>query len=104
MQGTTPSATRVLATVQGGRTAGDLVWGPAFQQPPAPRIRTLREALLRLEAAPAEELDRVTREALDLCSHRLDAWISSLAWERLAATRAAGSAGLHVGAYGGSKR
>jgi hypothetical protein len=100
VQGTTPSATRVLATVQRGRTAGDLVWGPAFQQPPAPRIRTLREALLRLEAAPAEELDRVTREALDLCSHRLDAWISSLAWERLAATRAAGSAGLHVGAYG----
>jgi hypothetical protein len=100
VQGTTPSPTRVLAVSRLGKTAGDLVWGPGMQQPPAPRIRALLQALALLDSLPTEDLDRVARQVLDLCSHRLDAWIGSLAWQRLAATRAAGAAGLHVGAYG----
>jgi hypothetical protein len=100
VQSTTPSPARVLATIRAGKTAGDLVWGPAMQQPPTPRIRALSGSLARLESLPAADLDRLTREVLDLCSHRLDAWIGSLAWQRLAATRGAATAGLNVGAYG----
>ena len=37
---------------------------------------------------------------LDLASHRLDAWVTSYATQRLAAMRAAKPAGLVVGAYG----
>ncbi|MFF0488756.1 LysM peptidoglycan-binding domain-containing protein [Nocardia sp. NPDC004068] len=39
-------------------------------------------------------------ELLDLGSHRLDAWITSLATRRLARTRASGGAGIRVGGYG----
>src|SRR5262249_11035145 len=35
---------------------------------------------------------------LDLCSHRLDAWLTGVAWQRLRALPRGG--GLHIGAYG----
>src|SRR5439155_22118465 len=39
-------------------------------------------------------------ETLDTCSHRLDAWITSLAARRLGQMRADAPAGVHVGAFG----
>ncbi|WRZ87934.1 hypothetical protein OHB54_01930 [Streptomyces sp. NBC_01007] len=47
-------------------------------------------------------LERLLGECLDLVSHRLDAWITSLATARLAAMREPSRrpAGLHLGAYG----
>lgn len=44
--------------------------------------------------------DSVLREILDVFSHRLDAWITSFAAERLAAMRTATPDGLVLGAYG----
>jgi hypothetical protein len=47
-------------------------------------------------------IERLLGECLDLVSHRLDAWITSLATARLAAMRAPSRrpTGLHLGAYG----
>jgi hypothetical protein len=53
-----------------------------------------------LATLPSAELDRRFGETLDSCSHRLDAWITSLATARLAALRAAAPTGCHVGAFG----
>lgn len=99
VQGVSASSIRVLQISRGGRTAGDFVWGPQATVR-SPRLSVLIDALSLLASQPAAELDRLARQALDLCSHRLDAWITSLAWRRLAATRALGTAGLYVGAYG----
>jgi hypothetical protein len=57
-------------------------------------------AVQRLGQLPADRLDQLTREHLDACSHRLDAWILGLADERLTAMRAAHPSGVHLGAFG----
>ncbi len=48
----------------------------------------------------AEVLERLFTQVLDTCSHRLDAWISSLANQRLAAMRDYKPNGIYLGAYG----
>jgi IPT/TIG domain len=58
----------------------------------------LRDAIATLAAMPANQLERLMSEALDLCSYRLDAWIGSFASARLAAVGSAG--GIHLGGYG----
>ncbi|MEQ9112701.1 MAG: hypothetical protein RID94_00450, partial [Miltoncostaeaceae bacterium] len=70
---------------------------------PAHAVDTLAETLAALEhlaGVPTAQLDRLLCETLDLAGHRLDAWVTSLATERLRAMRATGSPGLHLGAYG----
>ncbi|WP_319461384.1 hypothetical protein [Micromonospora sp. RTP1Z1] len=57
-------------------------------------------AVQRLGELPTDRLDQLTREHLDVCSHRLDAWILGLADERLAAMRVAHPTGVHLGAFG----
>ncbi|MFE2581533.1 hypothetical protein [Streptomyces sp. NPDC059378] len=51
---------------------------------------------------PFTVLERLLGECLDLASHRLDAWITSLATVRLQAMRSASRrpTGVHLGAYG----
>src|SRR6185503_13194592 len=49
---------------------------------------------------PTAELERLFGETLDCCSHRLDAWATSLATQRLGELREANPAGVYVGAYG----
>lgn len=58
-----------------------------------------KRALRRLARCPTAELERVFSETLDLCSHRLDAWITSLSTHRLAQMRETTPRGCHVGAY-----
>ena len=57
-----------------------------------------------LRGVPTARLERLLAEHVDLCSYRLDAWLTGLAHERLATLRAAGEReqrrGLHVGAFG----
>ncbi len=55
---------------------------------------------LRLSQIPAERLDQLLFEHLDVVSHRLDAWLTGLATERLAEMRQATPRGAYVGAYG----
>ena len=58
------------------------------------------EAVARLAAADPVELEWLLRETLGLGSHRLDAWHTSLATERLASLREAQPDGLYVGSFG----
>ncbi len=51
-------------------------------------------------AFPKAARELLLRETLDLCSHRLDAWITSLATKRLAELRAEQPQGLSIGGYG----
>lgn len=63
------------------------------------QLRPLRHAVERLAACPSAELERLLTETLDTCSHRLDAWITSLYTERLEQMRDAQAQGCHLGAY-----
>ena len=59
-------------------------------------------ALQHLEELPSATLDHLLSETLDIASHRLDAWVTSLATMRLSRMRGptAKPTGAHLGAYG----
>jgi hypothetical protein len=57
-------------------------------------------ALEHLEHLPSATLDHLLSETLDIASHRLDAWVTSLATMRLSRMRADKPTGAHIGAYG----
>lgn len=59
-----------------------------------------RAALRSIVGIPTAELSRLFTETLDVCSHRLDAWITSVASRRLAQMRARRPMGIHLGGYG----
>lgn len=65
-----------------------------------PEYAPWREAVLRLAATPRAELERLLTETLDVCSHRIDAWESSLYHQRLADMRRLRPEGCHIGAWG----
>ncbi|MGE5827757.1 MAG: hypothetical protein ACM30G_05245, partial [Micromonosporaceae bacterium] len=75
--------------------------GDVLDTQPQPPLTAVRDAIAGLAGTPVEVLERAAAETLDLCSHRLDAWITSYAQRRLSAIRgAAAGGGLHLGAYG----
>jgi hypothetical protein len=59
-----------------------------------------RAALDVLAALPVDQLELRFRETLGLATHRLDAWFTSIARERLDAMRARRAGGIHLGGYG----
>ena len=64
-------------------------------------ITEVRRSLGYLSRLPTAELDRLVSETLDLCSHRVDSWVSSLATRRLQTEmRPANPSGSHVGGFG----
>lgn len=63
------------------------------------QLGPLSDALELLAMRPTAELERLLTETLDTCSHRLDAWVTSLFTERLHAMREARPIGCYVGAY-----
>jgi hypothetical protein len=66
-----------------------------------PAFGEFRASLAYLKDRPGDALERVFAETLDLCSHRLDAWITSLATRRLKwLRREKGADGIYIGAYG----
>ncbi|MDK1361915.1 hypothetical protein QNO00_16815 [Arthrobacter sp. zg-Y1219] len=68
---------------------------------PRPAVTTEhRTAITAFAGLPADRMTALTREHLDLCSYRLDAWIGGLAHRRLRALRTAKPRGAQVGAYG----
>src|ERR1019366_628253 len=79
-------------------------------QSPFARLADLRASFDRLATLPTAELDRLLTETLDVASHRLDAWVTSLATSRLMSERApaggetgqapAAGAPLRTGGYG----
>lgn len=72
----------------------------AADHPGAALLDEMRKSLDHLAAVPATQLDGLLRETLDLASHRLDAWITSLATARLGQLRRRRPSGLLVGGYG----
>ena len=69
----------------------------------APHVATFfefRESLAHLQTLSAAKLQRAFAGTLDLCSHRLDAWITSFATKRLAGVRKENQSGNLLGGYG----
>jgi hypothetical protein len=62
-------------------------------------MTSYQEALRVLQALPTAELQRLLTETLDVCSHRIDAWITGLYSARLDAMREETPGGVHLGAY-----
>jgi hypothetical protein len=59
------------------------------------------EAALRTVAAvPLPRIAELVMEVIDVYSHRLDAWVTSLASRRLSRLRESGTAGVRFGCYG----
>ena len=52
-----------------------------------------------LGGRPSAVVDRLAREVIDTCSHRLDAWITSYATRRLDSMRQQTPTGVHLGGY-----
>jgi hypothetical protein len=63
-------------------------------------VADFRAALGTLATAAPDVLERHLKQYLDATSHRLDAWVASLAARRLAELRAATPEGVTVGGYG----
>jgi hypothetical protein len=63
-------------------------------------LAATRQALRGLSGVDGATLEQLLHETLDLASHRLDAWITSLATRRLEALRAASPKAVMVGGFG----
>ena len=82
----------------------DATWRTA----PVDQLRSVRAAVGVLRAVldrsagadPIAELERLLRESLGLAMYRLDAWVTSIATERLARRRRSRPAGIQIGSYG----
>lgn len=72
----------------------------AFDTPALQPLGQLREALGHLQHLPPARLEQLLKGTLDVASHRIDAWITSLASRRLHALRQSQPTGLRVGGYG----
>ncbi len=91
-------------------SAGEFLHTAALQiasghppMPPVPEAEPIAEYMGYLEALqglPTAELDRLFSETLDCCAYRLDAWITSLVTQRLAAMRQQIPTGIHIGGFG----
>ncbi|WP_421789150.1 hypothetical protein [Hyphobacterium sp.] len=75
-------------------------WERRRYLPQESELQQFRDSLRRLCKIPADELERVFCETLDLGVHRLDAWSTALATKRLKSQRANQPSGLHIGGYG----
>ena len=69
-------------------------------EPTLQPLSDFRASLAHLGTLPVPRLEELMSGALDLCSHRLDAWITSIATKRLAEMRKAHPTGVLVGGYG----
>lgn len=70
------------------------------RDPAVTDLGSLRQALRNLSGIDGATLERLLLETLDLGSHRLDAWITSLATGRLDALRQSAGAQAVIGAFG----
>ncbi|HMJ01790.1 MAG TPA: hypothetical protein VK506_02550, partial [Conexibacter sp.] len=90
-----PQAVDDLVTGQDAETAR------AFARRGARQARTVIDAIAALEETPAGRRLPLAMEVLDVYSHRLDAWITSLATRRLLAMRERREAtATRIGGYG----
>jgi hypothetical protein len=91
-----------LMKLFGFKTVADEVAERLRTNPTDPDLADLRAfiaALTRLRGADPVLLDIAVRAELDACSHRLDAWCTSIATRQLARLRQARPRGLQLGAW-----
>ena len=90
-----------IETPDGTRSVREQLRVPIDAAPPELReLSEARAALAHLRGVDSEQLLLLMQGTLDLASHRLDAWISSFANQRLAEQRAAHPQGVRIGGYG----
>ena len=70
------------------------------REPDLKQLSEFRASLAQLKALSVDKLETLLTGTLDLCSHRLDAWITSFATKRLADMRKANATGVLFGGYG----
>jgi hypothetical protein len=70
------------------------------REPELKPLSELRASLAHLKSLNVDRLETLMTGTLDLCSHRLDAWITSFATKRLAEMRKASPTGILFGGYG----
>ena len=106
MPGSQPTVTwkrqleQVVPTLTGDRTLRMYLEGlQQFRSADVAALGEFKESLEYLKSLDTEALDILTRGVLDTASHRLDAWITSFATERLHAMRAQQPGGVYVGGY-----
>jgi hypothetical protein len=92
---------RPISGAQGAPSIGAFLDNPAnASQPDAVELAELRTSLNGLAGRKVPALEDLLVGTLDLASHRLDAWITSLATRRLAALRERRSGAVLFGGYG----
>jgi hypothetical protein len=94
LQGTTGD--RTVEAFIGSHLGGVVANWPEQLQ----NVARFNESLTFLRDRTAGELGHAFRTTLDLYSHRLDAWITSLATKRLDEMREKAPQGVHIGAFG----
>lgn len=70
------------------------------REPDLQPLGNFRASLTYLKSLKPDRLEQLMTSTLDLCSHRLDAWITSFATKRLTTMRQKKPTGLLVGGYG----
>ncbi|MGV9456995.1 hypothetical protein [Streptomyces sp. NPDC003635] len=91
---------QLVADVLEGLDEGERAERVAAASRAAVALPRLEQALRTLAAVPVTRLPELLLEVIDVHSHRLDAWITSLASKRLAELRASGTEGVRFGCYG----
>lgn len=92
---------RIVPAVTGTQTLGDfLIKLKTFQDASVGPLGDFRASLKYLATLSTGRLERLLSGTLDLCTHRLDAWITSFATKRLSAMRKANATGIYYGGYG----
>ncbi len=92
---------RVVPAVTGTLTLGEhLLKLNSFQDASVAPLGDFRSSLKHLSTLSTGRLERLLAGTLDLCTHRLDAWITSFATKRLSIMRKANPTGISFGGYG----
>ena len=94
----------INVTGEGTKEIGAYLLGPSGE-PDArePRLKPLidfRASLAHLKSLNVNRLEELMTGTLDLCSHRLDAWITSFATKRLSEIRSGNPTNVLIGGYG----
>ena len=85
----------------GEQKLGDFLWRlTTFADPQVAPIEEFRRSLGHLKTLDSARLQRLLAGTLDLCAHRLDAWITSFAAKRLWTMRTEAATGIYFGGYG----
>jgi hypothetical protein len=83
-----------------GQSMADLLYAQTEVTGPYAELGQLRASLNFLAGLPTAELERLLGETLDICSHRLDAWVTAFATAELERQRMRNPNGILLGGYG----